>query len=87
VNEDVISITDLIAKMSTEPARILDLECGLQPGQFADITLIDPNVVYHVDANRFQSLSRNCPFDKMRLKGRAVLTMVGGRVIYAHDHE
>jgi dihydroorotase len=87
VHADVISIADLIAKMSTEPARILGLECGLQPGQSADITLIDPNVVYHVDANRFQSLSRNCPFNKMRLEGRPVLTMVGGRVIYAHDHE
>jgi dihydroorotase len=87
VNEDVISITDLIAKMSTEPARILGLECGLQPGQIADITLIDPNVAYQVDVNRFQSLSRNCPFDQMRLKGRPVLTMVDGRIIYAHDHE
>jgi dihydroorotase len=87
VHADVISMTDLIAKMSTEPARILGFECGLQPGQSADITLIDPNVVYNVDVNRFQSLSRNCPFDKMRLKGRPVLTMVGGRVIYTYGHE
>ena len=87
VHEGVISITDLVAKMSTDPARILGLECGLQPGQSADITLIDPNVVYHVDVNRFQSLSRNCPFDNMCLKGRPVLTMVDGRVIYAHDQE
>ena len=83
VHEGVISLTDLIAKMSTEPARILGLECGLQPGQTADITIIDPNIVYAVDVNQFQSLSRNCPFDKMRLKGRPVLTMVGGRVVFA----
>jgi dihydroorotase len=87
VHADVISITDLIAKMSTEPARILGLECGLQPGQSADITLIDPNVVYNVDVNRFQSLSRNCPFDKMRLKGRPVLTMVDGQVVYEQEYE
>lgn len=85
VHEGVISITNLIAKMSTEPARILGLACGLQPGRSADITLIEPNVVYEVDVNRFQSLSRNCPFDRMRLKGRPVLTMVGGRVVYAQD--
>ncbi|MGD9206456.1 MAG: dihydroorotase [Desulfobacterales bacterium] len=87
VHADVISITDLIAKMSTEPARILGLACGLQPGQSADITLIDPNVVYNVDVNRFQSLSRNCPFDKMRLKGRPVLTMVDGQVVYEQEYE
>ncbi|MBW2515967.1 MAG: dihydroorotase [Deltaproteobacteria bacterium] len=82
VQEGVISITDMIAKMSTHPARILGLACGLQPGGTADITIIDPQVVYQVDANRFQSLSRNCPFDGWRLTGRPVLTMVGGRVVY-----
>lgn len=82
VQENVISITELIAKMSTHPARILGLECGLQPGGTADITIVDPEAVYEVDANRFQSLSRNCPFDGWRLTGRPVLTMVGGRVVY-----
>ncbi len=87
VHAGVLSMTDMIAKMSTEPARILGLECGLQPRQTADITLIDPHSVYEVDVNRFQSLSRNCPFDKMRLKGRSALTMVGGRVVFAQDAE
>ena len=87
VHEGVISITDFIAKMSTKPARILGLECGLQPGQTADITIIDPNVVHVVDVHQFQSLSRNCPFDKMRLKGRPALTMVGGQVVYALNHD
>jgi dihydroorotase len=84
VQDGVISLSELIAKMSTHPARILGLECGLQPGGTADITIIDPDVVYKVDAIRFQSLSRNCPFDGWRLTGRPVLTMVGGRVVY-HD--
>ena len=82
VQDGVISLTELIAKMSTHPARILGIECGLQPGYAADMTIIDPNVEYEVDANRFQSLSRNCPFDGWRLTGRPVLTMVGGRVVY-----
>ena len=82
VQEGVISMTELIAKMSTHPARILGLECGLQPGGTADMTIIDPDVVYEVDANRFQSLSRNCPFDGWQLTGRPVLTMVGGRIVY-----
>ena len=82
VQDGVISITDLIEKMSSAPARILGLASGLQPGRPADITIIDPDVDYVVDVNQFQSLSRNCPFDRWRLKGRPVLTMVGGRIVY-----
>ncbi len=87
VHEGVISITQLIAKMSSQPARILGLECGLLPGRSADITIIDPNLVYEVDVNRFQSLSRNCPFDGWRLKGSPTLTMVGGQLVYMQDFE
>ena len=82
VEEGVISMNELVAKMSTHPARILGLECGLRPGLRADITIIDPELRYEVDVNRFQSLSRNCPFDQWPLKGRPVLTMVDGRIVY-----
>jgi dihydroorotase len=82
VQDGVISITELIEKMSSAPARILGLVSGLQPGRPADITIIDPDVDYVVDVNQFQSLSRNCPFDGWRLKGRPVLTMVGGRIVF-----
>ena len=87
VQAGVISITDLIEKMSTAPARILGLASGLQPGGPADITIIDPHVDYVVDVNKFQSLSRNCPFDRWRLKGKPVLTMVGGRILYEEGFE
>ena len=82
VHDGVISLNELIAKMSTQPARILGLECGLQPGGQADITIIDPNIVYDLNINRFQSLSRNCPFDGWRVKGRACLTVVGGKIVF-----
>jgi dihydroorotase len=87
VQAGLISITGLIEKMSTAPARILGLASGLQPGRHADVTIIDPDVEYVVDVNKFQSLSRNCPFDGWLLKGRPVLTMVGGRVIYEEGFE
>jgi len=86
VQAGVISITDLIEKMSTAPARILGLASGLQPGRTADITIIDPDVDYVADVNKFQSLSRNCPFDGWLLKGRPVLTMVGGRIVFEEEH-
>jgi dihydroorotase len=68
--------------MSTNPARILGLENGLHIGRAADITIIDPEISYCIDAERFQSLSRNTPFDGWNVKGKAVLTMVGGKIVY-----
>jgi dihydroorotase len=85
VQEGVISLTQLIDKISGGPARILGLECGLQPGRYADITIIDPEVEYVIDAKQFQSLSRNSPFDGWRLKGKPVLTMVDGRVVFEDE--
>ena len=82
VQEGVISLTQLIEKMATNPARILGLESGLRPGRSADLTVIDPDIAYKVDVNQFQSLSKNCPFDGWQLQGKAVLTMVGGRVVF-----
>jgi len=82
VETGVIGITDLIEKMSTNPARILGLENGLKVGRMADITIIDPEASYCIDASRFQSLSRNTPFDGWNVKGKAVLTMVGGKIVY-----
>jgi dihydroorotase len=82
VQEGVISLTGLVEKMATAPARILGLEKNLQPAQIADITIIDPEIQHEVDVNKFQSLSKNCPFDRWRLTGKPVLTMVGGRVVF-----
>ncbi len=84
VEAGIIDITDLIEKMSKNPARILGLKIGLEIGKTADITIIDPKISYCIDANRFQSLSRNTPFDGWDVKGRAVLTMVGGKIVYQH---
>jgi dihydroorotase len=67
--------------MSTLPAGILGINRGtLRPGAVADVTLIDPDVTWRVDATRLQSRSVNTPFDGWTLRGRAVATIVGGRV-------
>ena len=87
VQEGVISITGLVEKMAAAPARILGLEKNLQPGGTADITIIDPDILYEVDVNKFQSLSKNCPFDRWQLTGKPVLTMVGGRVVFEQGFE
>jgi dihydroorotase len=82
VEAGIIDITNLIEKMSKNPARILGLKTGLEIGKTADITIIDPEISYCIDADGFQSLSRNTPFDGWDVKGRAMLTMVGGKIVF-----
>jgi dihydroorotase len=82
VESGVLSLASLIEKMSIHPARILGLPSGLKIGAAADITIIDPDRVWTVNAGRFQSISRNTPYDGWTLKGKAVLTMVDGVVIF-----
>ena len=83
VNTGRIGWPRLIEAMSTLPARILGVNRGtLRPGAIADITLIDPNLVWQVDVRRFCSKSVNSPFHGWTLTGRAVATIVAGRVKY-----
>jgi dihydroorotase len=82
VQDGVLSLSRLVEKMSTNPARILGLNNGLRVGQAADITIIDPELEYTVNSVNFQSLSRNTPFEGWQLKGRPVFTLVDGRVVY-----
>ena len=84
VQDGVLTLSELVEKMCTNPARILGLECGLKAENPADITIIDPNLSYTVDAADFRSLSRNTPFDGWHLTGMPVLTMVGGRIVYEY---
>jgi len=85
VDEGILTLAGLIEKMSTNPARILGLENGLIVGQQADITIIDPERSYRVKADRFKSLSRNTPFEGWDMKGKTVLTMVGGKIVYQDE--
>jgi len=87
VENGVISMTVLVEKMSTNPARILGLENGLLIGRPADITIIDPERSYRVNADNFRSLSRNTPFDGWDMKGKAVLTMVEGKIVYQEQQQ
>ena len=73
----------LVEAMSTLPAKILGVNRGtLRPGAVADITLIDPEIFWRVDAKTFASKSVNTPFHGWTLQGRAVVTIVAGRVKY-----
>ncbi|MCS7304557.1 MAG: dihydroorotase [Thermoguttaceae bacterium] len=74
----------VIEKMTINPARILGLPKGtLAIGADADLTIIDPEARWTVDPRQFRSKSSNTPFAGWELKGRAVATIVGGRIKYS----
>ena len=83
VKDGFLDPMTLIAKMSTNPAHILGLPIGqLRPGSPADLTIIDPEIPFFVDTRSFKSKSRNSPFHGWRLQGKAVLTIVEGRIVF-----
>lgn len=82
VSDGILDPIQLVERMSTTPARLMDLESGLTAGRKANLTLINPDLEFTVDANTFESKSRNTPFDGLKLKGKAVMTMVDGKVVY-----
>jgi len=87
VSDGILSLAELIAKMSTTPARILGIPCGLRPGMPADITLIDPELEFTIEPSLFRSRSRNSPFVGMPAKGRAIMTMVAGRIVFEDNFQ
>ena len=78
-----IDIVRLVEMYTLEPAKLLKLEAGtLSVGAVADVTLIDPNLEWTINVEKFASASRNSPFDGWKLKGRAVRTMVAGKKVW-----
>jgi dihydroorotase len=83
VDEGILSLPELIAKMSLNPALILKLPKGtLETGADADITVINPQLNWTVDVKAFCSKGKNSPFHGWKMRGKAVLTIVGGEIKY-----
>jgi dihydroorotase len=83
VQKKVLGWSELISKMSANPARILNLPKGtLEAGADADITVIDPQLKWIVDVQVFRSRGKNSPFHGRQMQGRAILTIVGGEIKY-----
>ncbi len=78
-----IDFNTLIDKMSCNPARIFGLPGGsLKKGADGDVTVFDPKLQWLVEPAAFVTKGRNTPYAGMTLTGRAVCTVVGGRVKY-----
>lgn len=83
VDAKVLDLSALVARMSTNPARILGIDRGtLAKGSAADITVIDPEARWTVEADTLASKSKNSPFLGKEMKGRAAYTIVGGKIMH-----
>ena len=83
VHEGLISVNRLVELMSCSPARILGVAGGrLAVGDPADITVIDPEKRFTFTAQESCSKGKNTPFDGWQFRGKAVLTILAGRVSY-----
>ncbi|MCF6157217.1 MAG: dihydroorotase [wastewater metagenome] len=86
VHTGILSLRQVVQKMSTNPAQIFKIHGGsLAIGMPADITIVDLDREWIVDADTFESKARNCPFHGWKLTGKVVTTLVSGRVVFDDD--
>jgi dihydroorotase len=86
VKPGILTLSQAIAKMTVDPARMLNLPDNagtLKPGALADIAVLDLEKEWTIDRNAVQSKSKNTPFHGMTVHGKAAFTILGGRVVTA----
>jgi dihydroorotase len=86
VARGVISLARMVELLACQPARLFNLDRGtLRIGAVADVTIFDTAKRIRVDAAQSQSKSRNTPFDGWELRGAALATIVGGRLLWRNS--
>ena len=71
----------MLAMLTWRPAKIINVEKGsLAVGDRADVVVIDPDAAWTVDATKFYSKSRNCPYQGWTVKGKVLYTLVAGEI-------
>jgi dihydroorotase len=84
-HSDDISLSRLVEAMSQKPAQLLGLETGrLAAGAPADFTIVDPHLSWKIDAASLSSRSKNSPFERRAIEGRAIETVVAGKTVYTY---
>ena len=82
VHTGKLPLETLIERMTYAPARVFQLNAGtLREGGPADVTVIDPNLVWTVDEKKFYTRGSHSPFVGRELTGKAVLTVVDGQIV------
>jgi dihydroorotase len=79
----LISLQDLLAKMTYKPADIININRGRIKKDFiADLTLIDLDREWIIENDKFYSKSKNSPFNGRKVKGKALKTIISGQIVY-----
>ena len=85
LHKNKLSIEELIKKLSINPRKILNLPIPkFEVGALANFTILDPNFVWTVDISKFKSKSKNSPFDKRLLTGKA-LAVINRKKMFVDD--
>ena len=83
VETGVLTLSQLVEKMSYNPAKILNLPCGtLQEGHPADVVIADIKHPYTIHKADFVSKGKNTPFEGKEVKGKILYTICDGKVVY-----
>jgi len=88
VHQGEISLTQLISKLTCEPAKVIGRngELGtLKAGAPANIAILDPDREWIVDSRNFASKGKNTPYDGYKFKGKVMATISGGKLVYTDD--
>lgn len=79
----ILTLRQLVEKMSVNPAKILGIDKGcIGEGYVADIVIVDTDSEYEIDRGKFLSKSKNTPFHGKKVRGRVLYTIVSGEVRY-----
>jgi dihydroorotase len=82
----VLSLLQLVERLSFRPAQLLGLAAGrLHKGAAADLVIFDPDRAGKVDPTKFHGKSKNTPFDGRPIQGRVLRTVVDGRSVFVAD--
>lgn len=88
VSTKKLSLSEMIAKFTVNPARLLNLKKGtLSVGADADVTVFDPNAEWIFRVAESASKSRNSPFNGWKLQGKAVATIVAGKTVWSEQSD
>ncbi|WP_321531754.1 dihydroorotase [uncultured Desulfuromonas sp.] len=86
VKEGVLTLNQVISYLTIQPASVLRIPRGtLTKGATADITLIDPDYQWTLDATQMKTKAFNTPFDGWELTGAAMMTMRAGKITFQRD--
>lgn len=84
VRAGVLSLSDMIAKMTCNPAKLLGLDAGtLSVGAVADVVIFDADDSWTLDRNKLVSKGKNTPWHGKQMTGRVTHTLKAGRIVYA----